>query len=104
MVYIDETGAVLSSVDLKKGFLVDEEWIDYPEVPQEGHYEYEALSGGGRLQRWVVDVPYAPAHREVTVMKYIAYTEAELAALTLATATACASARWKRRRMNMTKR
>lgn len=78
MVYIDETGAVLGSVDLKKGYLEDVEWIDHPEVPQEGHYEYEALEGGGRLQRYVVDVPYQSAYREVTVQKYIPYTQEEL--------------------------
>ena len=78
MVYIDETGAVLDSVDLKKGYLVDEEWIDHPEVKREGHYEYEDLPGGGRLQRYVVDTPYQPGYREVTVQRYILYTEEEL--------------------------
>ena len=78
MVYIDENGTVLDSVDLKRGFLVDEEWIDHPEKPQEGHFEYEELQGGGRMQRYVVDAPYQPAHREVTVQRYVPYTEEEM--------------------------
>lgn len=78
MVYIDETGAVLESVDLSKGYLVDAAWIDHPEVPEQGHFEYDALPGGGRLQRYIVDVPYKPAYREVTVQRYIPYTQEEM--------------------------
>ena len=78
MVYIDENGAVLDSVDLTKGFLADVEWIDHPQVQEEGHYEYDELPGGGQLQRYVVDVQYAPAYREVTVQRYTPYTEEEL--------------------------
>lgn len=86
MVYIDETGAVLDSVDLKTGYLVDEEWIDHPEVEEVGHYEYEEIGRReyedetvvSHLQRYVVDVPYSPAYREVTVQRYIPYTQEEL--------------------------
>lgn len=81
MVYIDENGAVLETVDLSKGYLVDAGWVDHPAVPQKGHFEYEALPGGGRLQRYVVDTPYQPAYREVTTQKYILYTEEELAVI-----------------------
>lgn len=90
MVYIDEQGNVLERVDLNLGYLVDAEWTDHPETKEEGHYEYEEIGrveGGdgepivSRLQRYVVDVPYAPAWREVTVQKFVAYTEEELAIL-----------------------
>lgn len=79
MVYIDESGAQIERYDLMKGYLVDAEWIEHPEVPEKGHYVYEDLKGGGRLQRYIVDTAYQPARREVTVMKYILYTEEELA-------------------------
>lgn len=79
MVYVDESGAVLESVDLSIGYLEDAEWVDHPEVEEIGHYEYEELKGGGQLQKYVVDTPYQAAWREVTKQKYIPYTEAELA-------------------------
>lgn len=81
MVYIDENGALLESVDLTIGYLEDVEWVDHPETPQKGHYEYDELPGGGRLQRYVEEVPYAPAYREVTIQRYIPYSEEELAAM-----------------------
>lgn len=81
MVYVDEIGAVLESVDLSKGYLEDAEWVDHPEVPEVAHFEYEELKGGGRLQKHVVDTPYQPAWREVTKQRYIPYTEEELEAM-----------------------
>lgn len=79
MVYVDENGQVLESVDLTLGYLEDAEWTEHPEIPQRVHYEYEALRGGGRLQRAVVDTPYTPAWREVTKQRYVPYTDEELA-------------------------
>ncbi|MBQ7887337.1 MAG: hypothetical protein IJ313_10645 [Clostridia bacterium] len=81
MVYIDENGAVLESVDLTKGRLEDAEWIDHPATAQQGHFEYDVMPGGGRVQRYVVDVPFAPARREVTAQRYIPYTRDELAVI-----------------------
>lgn len=81
MVYIDENGAVLESVDLSKGYLEDAEWVDHAEVPQQGHFEYEDLNGGGKLQKYIVDVEYKAAWREVTAQRYILYTEADLEAI-----------------------
>lgn len=81
MIYIDENGAVIENVELSKGYLEDAEWIDHPATEQQGHFEYDALPGGGRLQRYIVDVPYAPAYREVTVQRFIPYSEAELEAM-----------------------
>lgn len=78
MVYINENGEQIESYDLTKGHLVDAEWIDHPVIDEVGHYEYEDLEGGGQLQKYIVDTPFHPAWREVTVMKYILYTEEEL--------------------------
>ena len=74
MTYFDENGNQIESYDLKLGYLVDYEWIDHPAVAQSGHYEYNGVT-----QTFVVDVPAAPAWREVTAQKYVLYTEAELA-------------------------
>lgn len=79
MVYIDENGSVLESVDLSKGRLEDAEYVDHPEVEEVGHYEYVDLEGGGQLQKYIVDIPHKSAYREVTVQRYIRYTEEELA-------------------------
>lgn len=78
MIYIDETRKQIENPDLTKGYLVEAEWVNHPAVDEVGHYEYSDLEGGGQLQKYVVDFPFAPAWREVTVMKYIAYTEEEL--------------------------
>ena len=78
MVYVDENGAVLEDVDLTKGYLVDEEWVDHPAVKQKGHYEYAETETGGRVQTFVVDTPASSAWREVTKRRYIPYTEEEL--------------------------
>jgi hypothetical protein len=77
MVYIDENGAEIESFDLKKGYLVDEEWIDHPAIPEVGHYEYEPLTNGGRRQKYVVDEEGIPAWREVTKQKYVLYQQEE---------------------------
>ena len=81
MVYVDESGAILESVDLSLGYLEDAEWVDHPEVEEVGHYEYEDLEGGGQLQKYIVDTPYQAAWREVTKQRYIPYTEEELEAM-----------------------
>ena len=81
MKYIDEEGNELEGVDLTAGYLEDAEWIDHAEVPQEEHYEYTDLAGGGQRQKAVIDVPYAPAWREVTAQRYIPYTQEQLAEL-----------------------
>lgn len=78
MKYIDEEGNELEGVDLTAGYLEDAEWIDHAEVSQAVHYEYEDLAGGGQRQRAVIDVPYAPAWREVTAQRYIRYTHEQL--------------------------
>lgn len=79
MVYIDVDGNELESVDLSLGYLVDAEWVDHPKVKQSGHYEYNKLENGQKVQRFVVDTPARAAYREITVQKYILYTEEELA-------------------------
>lgn len=76
MVYVDETGKQIENPDLSLGCLVDAEWIDHPAQEQEGHYEYAK-----GVQTFVVDKPAASAWREVTVQRYVPYTEAELKAL-----------------------
>lgn len=81
MVYVDETGVELESVDLTLGYLVDDQWVDHPAQAQQGHYEYTDTQDGGVVQNFVVDVPASPAWREVTVRKYILYTQDELNAL-----------------------
>lgn len=81
MKYIDEEGKELEGVDLTAGYLEDAEWIDHAEVPQEEHYEYTDLEGGGQRQNVIIDVPYAPAWREVTAQRYIRYTQEQLAEL-----------------------
>lgn len=81
MVYIDQNGDRLERVDLTLGYLEDAEWIDHGEVAGKHHYAYEALPGGGKLQKIVVDVPRQAAWREVTVQRYIPYTADELAAI-----------------------
>lgn len=82
MVYIDENGNVLESVDLNLGHLEDAEWIDHPEIEQTGHYEYEKLNeNGGQIQKYIIDTPWQPAYREVTKQRYILYTEEELASM-----------------------
>lgn len=75
MVYIDETGAQIESYDLTKGYLEDAEWIDHPAVKQAGHYEY----GKNDVQRYVIDTPARAARREVTVRRFVRYTDEELA-------------------------
>lgn len=70
MIYVDENGSSLESVDLTRGYLVDLEWIDHPAIRQEGHFEYEELAGG-RVQSYVIDVPAQAAWREVTKQKYV---------------------------------
>lgn len=82
MLYIDQNGVEIESFDLKKGYLIDAEWADHPEVPGLGHYEYTPLPGGGRRQTYVVDEPFIPAWREITVKQYIPYTDEELADIT----------------------
>lgn len=74
MVYINESGAQIASYDLTKGYLVDAEWVDHPAVEQVGHYEYK-----NGVQFFVVDTPAQAARREVTVQKFVLYTEEELA-------------------------
>lgn len=81
MVYIDENGEVLESVDLSLGRLEDVEVAEYPEIKEVGHYEYDDLEGGGRLQRYVIDVPYRPPRSEVVKQRYIPYTAEELEAI-----------------------
>ena len=81
MKYIDEDGNELQGVDLTTGYLEDAEWTDHEEIPQVVHYEYTDLEGGGQRQTAIIDVPFAPAWREVTVQRYIRYTQEQLAAL-----------------------
>lgn len=81
MIYIDANGEQIESFDLTKGYLVDAEWVDHPEIRQEGHYAYGTLPEGGRVQAYVVDVEYCPAWREVTVKQYIPYSDEELQAM-----------------------
>lgn len=81
MVYVDEGGNLLESVDLSLGRLEDHEWIDHPEISEEGHYEYADFEDGGQLQKYVIDIPYQAPYREVIVQKYILFTEEELEAI-----------------------
>ena len=76
MVYIDENGVQIENPDLSHGHLVDAEWVDHPAKAQKGHYEYK-----NGVQTFVVDAPPVAAYREVTVKRYVQYTEAELAAM-----------------------
>lgn len=76
MVYIDETGVQIENPDLSIGYLVDAEWLDHPAQEQKGHYEYE-----NGIQTFVVDQPAASAWSEVTVQRYVLYTEEELDAM-----------------------
>lgn len=78
MKYVDTNGVEIESFDLSKGKLVDFEWIDHPEVKQEGHFKYKTLGGGGLLQNYIIDIPYQPAWREVVTQQYIPYTDDEL--------------------------
>lgn len=79
MVYIDENGNVLESVDLSLGRLEDAEWETHPEVPERGHYEYKRLATGATVQEYVIDTPKQAAWREVVKQKYIPYTDDEMA-------------------------
>ena len=81
MIYIDVNGNQIETFDLSKGYLVDAQWVDHPEVQEEGHYEYTTLPDGGRKQTYVADAEYCPAWREVTVKQYIPYTDEELQAI-----------------------
>ena len=81
MIYIDENGNELQSVDLARGWMRDAAWVDHPAQAQTGHFAYEPLPGGGRVQRFIVDTPHRAARREVTAQMYIPYTQAELDAL-----------------------
>lgn len=74
MIYIDESGNRIETYDLGLGHLVDHEWIDHPAIERVGHYEYDKNG----IQSYVVDVPASPAWREVTVQKYVPYSESEL--------------------------
>ena len=88
MIYIDENGNQIENYDLTLGYLVDHEWIDHPAQKQEGHYEYEKIvireaddeckEECHLLQKYIIDIPSVSAWREITVRKYILYTEAEL--------------------------
>ena len=60
MKYVDTNGVEIESFDLSKGKLVDFEWIDHPEVKQEGHFKYKTLGGGGLYGGRVS--PYANNH------------------------------------------
>ena len=82
MKYINENGAAIESFDQTKGYLEDAEWTDHPEVKEESHFEYDELDGGGKLQRYVVDVPYQSPYREITAQRYVLYTDEELALMT----------------------
>ena len=81
MVYVDESGNQIENPDLSLGYLVDAEWVDHPAQVQEGHYKYVETETGGKVQTFVVDKPAASAWREVTVQRYVLYTEAELEAI-----------------------
>lgn len=81
MVYVDQAGNRLESVDLTRGYLEDAAWVDHQETPQKVRYEYEKLPGGGQRQHTVIEQERAPAWREVTVQRYIPYTPEELEAL-----------------------
>lgn len=81
MVYVDENGMQIESPDLTLGYLVDHEWVDHPAQEQTGHYDYVESEDGHLLQMFVVDSPASSAWREVTVQKYIRYTEDELEAI-----------------------
>lgn len=81
MEYIDESGQPIESLDLTLGYLEDAEWIDHEAIPETFHFEYTQLEGGGEEQVYVLDTPYVPAWREVTVQRYIRYTQEELEAL-----------------------
>lgn len=81
MKYIDEGGQPIESPDMSLGYLEDAEWIDHEEVPEKYHIEYNPLDGGGREQVYVIESPYVPAWREVTVQRYIRYTADELEAI-----------------------
>jgi len=75
MIYIDENGNQIEQYDLSLGYLIDHEWIDHPEVAQSGHYEYNE----DNVQTFVVDVPAKAPWHEVTVKRYVLYTQDELA-------------------------
>lgn len=100
MVYINEAGETIDSPDLTLGYLVNAEWIDHEAILEKFHYEYELIGDPpeesedpdqpapqdtrGRVQKYIVDSPYVPAWREVTVQKYILYTNEELEQIRLA--------------------
>ena len=81
MIYVDANGVILESVDLRKGRVVDKEWEDIPEVPEQARFEYETLPGGGRTQTYVVNAPDQPARRNVSVHMSIPYTQEEMDAM-----------------------
>lgn len=91
MQYVDENGSPIESPDLTLGYLEDYEWIDHEEIPEQSHFEYELIGDPpedpeeqdmrGKVQIYIVDSPYVPTWREVTVQKYIKYTEEELEAI-----------------------
>ena len=97
MEYIDESGQPIESPDLTLGYLEDAEWIDHEAIPEKYHFEYELIGDPpetpedpeepapqdtrGQLQKYIVDSPYVPAWREVTVQRYIRYTQEEMEAL-----------------------
>ena len=87
---LDESGNEITAPDLSLGDLREEEvLIAHHEaaeaVEEQWHYETERVyPNGGKDVRRVVDVPGAPAKQAwdeyETVLRYVPYTEAELAA------------------------
>ena len=89
MKIIDENGAVIENPDLTLGYLVgDTEPLEHPAiegVEEVSHYETVAeYPNGGRDVRKVIDTPGVPAKaawtEQVSIQRYIRYTEEELAA------------------------
>lgn len=88
---LDENNVEITSPDLSLGHLVEEEVFvsNHPaveEVPEQWHYEtIKEYPGGGRDVVKVVDVPGVEAKdawdEYETILRYVPYTEEELAAL-----------------------
>lgn len=59
MLYVDENNLPIENPDLTLGYLVDKEWIDHPQIDEEGHFEYIPTGvEDGEIQNYIVDIPF----------------------------------------------
>ena len=90
MKIVDENGIEIESPDLEKGYLKNDSLFvmhheEIKAVEEQGHYETVAeYPNGGKDVEWIVDVPGVEAKEAwdefEDVLRYVAYTEAELMA------------------------